>query len=183
MMVTQRRILIIGHSGQLARELAASDWPSLTSLRFVGRNDIDLLNPARLCREIETYAPDAIINTAGYTAVDKAEQDPEEAYLLNSVAVGHLALAAALFQIPLIHLSTDYVFDGCKDGGYCETDRLAPMSVYGKSKAAGELALMAAGGRHVILRSSWFFGLFGNNFMKTMLRLGRVRPSRVVAND
>lgn len=182
-MSRQRRVMVIGRSGQLARELAVSDWPSLTTLRFFGRSDLDLFNPARLCREIAVFAPDVIINAAGYTAVDKAEQEPEEAYLMNSVAVGHLALAAALIGKPIIHLSTDYVFDGSKEFAYIENDRIAPASIYGKSKAAGEFAVIAAGGPHVIVRSSWFFGQYGNNFLKTMLRLGRERPSLGVVND
>lgn len=182
-MTKKRRILIIGRSGQLAQELARSDWPSLTNLRFVGRKDIDLFDHVGLCRQIEAYAPDAIINAAAYTAVDRAEQEPEEAFLLNSIAAGDLAIAARLLQVPLIQLSTDYVFDGRKDGGYGETDQVSPISVYGKSKAAGELAVMAAGGQHVILRSSWYFSLYGSNFLKTMLRLGRERSALSVVND
>ncbi len=128
-------------------------------------------------------APTAIVNAAAYTAVDKAETEPAAADAINAVAPGILAEEAKRLGALLIHYSTDYVFDGSKPSPYNETDTAAPLSAYGRSKRAGEQAIAAAGARHLILRTSWVYGLHGANFMKTMLRLGRERDELAVVGD
>lgn len=181
-MTTQHRILIIGRNGQMAQELAALHWAE-ASPHFLGRNDIDLYRLGELGQRIQTLGPDIIVNTVGYTAIDRAEQEPEAAFLLNATAPDNLANVAAELNIPFIHLSSDHVFDGRKDRAYCEGDTTAPISVLGESKIAGELAVARAGGRHLILRSSWLFGLYGDNFLKNMLFMGRLRRSMGAVDD
>ena len=130
-----------------------------------------------------SFRPELIINAAAYTAVDKAESDANTAYAVNRDAVRHLAEAAAAHGAAVLHISTDYVFDGAADAPYHETDPVNPQSVYGKSKLAGEEALAAACPRHIILRTAWVFGAHGGNFVKTMLRLGRERDSLGIVAD
>jgi dTDP-4-dehydrorhamnose reductase len=127
--------------------------------------------------------PDLVINLAAYTAVDRAESEPETAWAVNCAGVAHIA-AACDDGTPLVHLSTDYVFDGRKDGPYCEGDAVNPLNVYGRSKEAGERAVRSAAPRHIILRTAWVYGAYGTNFVKAMLRLGAERPVlRVVADQ
>ncbi|HEX9448042.1 MAG TPA: sugar nucleotide-binding protein [Dongiaceae bacterium] len=182
-MIRQHRILVIGRSGQLAQALAAATWPNLTALRFAGRDDIDLFHPMRLRQQIAAIGPEVIINTAGYSAIDRAEQEPDAAFELNVMAVDILAAAAATLDIPLIHHSSAQIFAGGKADAYRESDRPEPTSIYGQSMLAGELAIQRARGRHVILRSSRFFGLYGDNFLKSMLQLGRDRQNLDLAID
>jgi len=175
-------VLVFGRGGQLARELARIGAPTGLELAFAGREDFDLSthDPASL---IAARAPDAVINASAYTAVDKAETEPAAAFRLNRDAPAALARACAARDIPFVHVSTDYVFDGTKAEPYVEEDPVNPMGVYGRSKAEGEAGVLAAGGRAAILRTSWVFGAFGSNFVKTMLGLAATRDELAVVAD
>jgi dTDP-4-dehydrorhamnose reductase len=173
-------VLVLGASGQLAthlRELAprAVYW---------GRDKLDLRRPANVRAAIEAHRPAVIVNAAAYTAVDKAESERDEAWAVNAEAPAMLARAAAALDVPLIHISTDYVFDGTKEGEYEVEDPCRPLSAYGASKLGGELAVRSLCPKHWILRTSWVFSEFGANFVKTMLRLAGEREElRVVADQ
>jgi dTDP-4-dehydrorhamnose reductase len=133
---------------------------------------------------MERICPQVVVNAAAYTAVDRAESEPDQAFAINRDGAGNLAAEAALHGIPIIHISTDYVFDGSKTAPYVETDRPAPQGVYGHSKYEGELAVADTNPHHVILRTSWVYSEYGGNFVKTMLRLAKERPElRVVADQ
>jgi dTDP-4-dehydrorhamnose reductase len=179
------RLLVAGKSGQLAHALVARARP-LAGVSIVALEppQLDLLDRASIARALAEVRPDVVINAAAYTAVDKAESDAAAAFALNRDAAGALAAAAAAADCPVIHVSTDYVFDGSKSGAYVEQDTPNPMGVYGRSKLEGEAAVAAANARHVILRTAWLYGAHGHNFLKTMLRLARERPElRVVADQ
>ena len=182
-MTAPLRVLLFGGTGQVGSELRRRSWPMPVALVTPGRAEADFSDPARLAETIRSLAPDLVVNSAAYTAVDKAEAEPELAHAVNAVAPGAIAFAAAARGAPLIHLSTDYVFDGRKTEAYREDDPINPLSVYGASKAAGEDAVRAAGERHVILRTSWVYGAIGHNFVKTMLRLGAERPQLSIVDD
>ena len=176
-------ILVLGRNGQVARELAKVGAPAGHVLAFAGREEFDLgagHDPRAL---IEAHSPAAVINAAAYTAVDKAESEPDAAFALNRDAPGAAARACAALGVPFVHFSTDYVFDGLKAEPYVEDDPIAPQSVYGRSKAEGEAAVTAAGGRSVILRTAWVYSAFGANFVKTMLRLAESRDELGVVDD
>jgi dTDP-4-dehydrorhamnose reductase len=176
------RILLTGCAGQLGRELKRS----LACLGEIVTRDhagLDLAKPDTLRDAVRAIAPTVIVNAAAYTAVDKAEAEADTAEAINAVAPGVLAEEARRLGALLIHYSTDYVFDGTQAAPYGEDDTPAPQSVYGRSKHAGEVAITAAGGRHLIFRTSWVYGLHGANFMKTMLRLGRERNELRVIGD
>nr|WP_298898241.1 dTDP-4-dehydrorhamnose reductase [uncultured Altererythrobacter sp.] len=176
-------ILVFGKTGQVARELQALA-PVATPIIALGREEADLGTPGACGAAIEQYAPNAVINAAAYTAVDRAEDEEELATKVNGVAPAEMAKACAIRDIPFVHLSTDYVFDGSGDAAWRPDDETAPISAYGRSKLAGEQGVAAAGGRHVILRTSWVFSAHGQNFVKTMLRLGAERDQlRVVADQ
>jgi dTDP-4-dehydrorhamnose reductase len=177
-----RVILVFGRSGQVARELARSPLPDGLALSFAGQDRCDLYtdNPAALIAEVR---PSAVINAAAYTAVDHAESEPDLAFRLNRDVVGGMARACAEADIPFVHISTDYVFDGRKPEPYVETDLRNPLGVYGASKAAGEDAVDAAGGRWTVLRTAWVFSPFGSNFVRTMLRLAAEREEVSVVAD
>ena len=172
------RLLVLGKSGQVARALArlANDH----SASFIGRAEADLAD-ADAAALIARHEPELIINAAGYTAVDKAESDAAAAYLLNGEMPGRFARAAG--AIPFVHISTDSVFDGTLGRPYREDDARAPINVYGASKAAGEDAVLAAGGVSAILRTAWVYGPDGANFVPTMLRLAREREALNVVGD
>ena len=176
------RILVFGRSGQVARELARAAVPEGWTLEFAGRDRCDLLtdDPADLIREL---SPAAVINASAHTAVDKAESEPDAAYRLNRDAPAAMAKACAALGVPFAHLSTDYVFDGAKPSPYTETDSIAPLGVYGASKAQGEAAVMAAGGAWSIFRTAWVFSPFGGNFIKTMRRFAAERDAMSVVDD
>jgi len=181
--MADRNILVFGRSGQLALELARNPWPAGFAATCHGRESCDLLagdDPAAL---IERNQPALVINAAAYTAVDKAESEPEAAYALNRDAPGRIAAACARHRLPLVHISTDYVFDGAKSEAYVEDDPIAPISVYGASKADGEIAVADALDRHVILRTAWVYSPFGSNFVKTMLALGARRDRLRIVTD
>lgn len=176
-------LLITGSNGQVGFELRRSLAP-LGRVVPLDRAGCDLSRPDEIRRVVRECRPDVIINPAAYTAVDKAETETELAFAINGTAAGVLAEEAKALGSLLVHYSTDYVFDGSKDGAYVETDPVNPQSVYGKSKLAGEQAIAAAGGPALVLRTCWVAGAHGGNFAKTMLRLGRERDSlRVIADQ
>jgi dTDP-4-dehydrorhamnose reductase len=177
-------VLVFGAAGQVGRELVDLRWPD--GLRAVGldRAATDITDPDAVARALGAARPALVVNAAAYTAVDKAEQDEARAVAINRDGAANLAGACAERRLPLIHLSTDYVFDGSQPGSYHEDDPVCPLGVYGASKQAGEAAIRDVLPRHVILRTAWVFGVHGNNFVKTMLRLGAERPAlRIVADQ
>lgn len=177
-------VLVVGCRGQVGRELMAARSAEGVSLIGLGRGDCDVTDRDAVRHAVQGHRPMLIVNAAGYTAVDRAESEPDAAFAVNVDAPAYLAEAAAAAGIALVHLSTDYVFDGAKPGAYSEDDPVRPLGVYGASKAAGERAIRARLEHHVILRTSWVFGIHGANFVKTMLRLGRERGRvRVVADQ
>lgn len=172
-------ILVFGHTGQVATELYLTG--KVTTLN---RSQADLTNPAACADVIRARRPDAVINAAAYTAVDLAEKEPDKATQINTQAPGAMAQACADLDIPFVHISTDYVFDGSGTRPWAPDDIPAPLGVYGRSKYDGEQAVKSAGGRYVILRTSWVFSAHGGNFVKTMLRLGKThRDLNVVADQ
>ena len=176
-------VLVIGCRGQVGRELMAARLPAGISRIGLGHGDLDLTDRGAVRRVIDRCRPALIVNAAGYTAVDRAEAEPQAAFAVNADGPARLAEAAAAVGSSLLHLSTDYVFDGAKAGAYTEDDPLGPLGVYGASKAAGERAVRERLEHHVILRTSWIFGTHGTNFVKTMLRLGRERDQLHVVAD
>ena len=182
--MTRRRILIAGGTGQVGRALQARPWPAGISLLAPTRSELDLTAPGAIADWAADQAIDCIINAAAYTAVDQAEIEPESAQLLNATLPGWLAQLADSRGIPLLHISTDYVFDGKLERPYREDDPAAPLGVYGASKLAGELAVRAGTARHLILRTAWIIGAQRSNFLKTMLRLATSQAElRVVADQ
>jgi dTDP-4-dehydrorhamnose reductase len=178
------KILVTGRDGQLARSLAerASDFPDL-SLHFAARPECDLAVPGSAAAAIREARPDLVVSAAAYTAVDKAEQEPEIAQRINAEAVSEIAEAAAAISAPLIHVSTDYVFGGTGDAPMREDEPIAPLGTYGRTKAEGEAAVRAGQSDHLILRTAWVYSPFGANFVKTMLRLSRERDEISVVAD
>jgi dTDP-4-dehydrorhamnose reductase len=176
------RILLLGKDGQVGWELQRALVP-LGELRALGRLDADFSQPESLRACVAGFKPDVIVNAAAYTAVDKAESDADNARSVNALAPGVLAEEAAACGAWLVHYSTDYVFDGTKEGAWLEGDATNPLSVYGRTKCEGEERIRAAGPRHLILRTSWVFAPRGGNFAKTMLRLARERDSLNVIAD
>lgn len=177
-------ILVFGADGQLGRALAVA--ASKASLPLVGltRQEADIAAPAALAAAIERHAPKLLVNAAAYTCVDDAESDPEAAFAANAAGPRMLAELAAEADLPLVHISTDYVFDGGKPTAYVEDDPVSPLGVYGRSKALGEAAVRDVAPRHVVLRTAWLYSGGGRNFLTTMLRLARERPElRVVADQ
>ena len=174
-------ILVTGAGGQVAHELAIAE--SEHQLVALSKKQLDITDPKQINDAFDEYHPDVVINAAAYTQVDRAEEESEIAYAINRDAVSNLAQACNRLDIPLLHISTDYVFDGNKSGAYNEDDETAPTGVYGASKAAGEAALQSILEHHIILRTSWVFSATGNNFVKTMLRLGGERDELNVVND
>ncbi len=176
------RVLITGAHGQVGHELMRL-VPDGVEAIGMGSAELDIADAAQVAAVVERVQPQLIINAAAYTAVDRAESEPERAYAVNRDGVAHLAAAAERLGVPLLHISTDYVFAGDATTPYDEQDATAPTGVYGASKLAGELALVAGCSRYMILRTSWVFGAHGNNFVKTMLRLGRERDELSVVAD
>ena len=177
-----KKILLIGKDGQVGWELQRSLAP-LGEIKAVDVADCDLTDTAALRALIRKYEPDVIVNAAAYTAVDKAESDQKTAHAVNAEAPQTMAEEVALTGGWLIHYSTDYVFDGTKDGFYVENDKTNPLSVYGATKLAGERAIQATGAHHLIFRTSWVFAAKGANFAKTMLRLAKEREQLKVVGD
>ena len=182
-MSAPRPILVAGKTGQLARCLAREARRRGTALVATGRPELDLTHPAALARAVEAHAPRAIVNAAAYTSVEKAEAEPALAMTVNRDGAGALAAAAARLGVPFVHVSTDYVFDGRKNAPYVEEDAPSPLGAYGRSKLAGEAAVRAACPASVILRTSWIYSPFGQNFVTTMLRLAATREKVQVVDD
>lgn len=177
------RILISGQHGQVSSELQKR-LGVLGELVVPGRGQLDLAHPEQIRQQVRHVRPDLIINAAAYTAVDKAEKEPHVAFAVNAEAPGILAEEAAALGIPLIHYSTDYVFDGSKSSPYTEADATNPLGVYGQSKLAGEQAISVVQGQHLILRTSWVYSTHGHNFLLTMQRLLQEKPEmRIVADQ
>ena len=149
----------------------------------LSRAEADIADPAAVRAAISRHKPSLVVNAAAYTKVDAAESETEAARLGNEIGPAVLAAACAAAGVPLIHISTDYVFDGSKDGAYLEDDPIAPINAYGRTKAAGERAVRETRVRHVILRTSWVYGEFGQNFLKTMLKLAATRDELRVVSD
>ena len=177
------RILVTGGQGQVGSALAQQGLEQNLDLIALGRQDLDITCAQAIASAFAKYEPDLMINAAAYTAVDKAESEPELAYAINETATALLADACAERGIPMLHISTDYVFDGTKDSPYVESDPVNPIAVYAKSKEAGERAVRERLERHIILRTSWVFGLKGDNFVKTMVRLAKDRDRLTVVAD
>ncbi|MFS3137077.1 dTDP-4-dehydrorhamnose reductase [Gluconacetobacter sacchari] len=173
-------ILVIGRSGQLATALARSGRPDL---RCLGRPELDFDRPETLVAAFAATSPALVVNAAAWTAVDAAESDPEGAARANRDGPALLARLCAERGIPLIHVSTDYVFDGRKGAPYVETDPICPRTVYGRSKADGETAILAAHDRAIILRTAWVYSPYGRNFVRTMLDAGAKNPVLRVVGD
>lgn len=179
---TAQQILLTGGSGQVGTEIIRRA-PAGLKIVAPGRTELDLTDPQAIADLVASQRWAAVINCAAYTAVDKAESDVVAAWSANALGPAALAQATAKAQIPLIHLSTDYVFDGSKAGRYVEDDPVAPIGVYGASKEGGEQAVRTANARHVILRTAWVVSPHGSNFIKTMLRLAETRPELNVVDD
>lgn len=179
------KILVAGAQGQLARALVeVARRHGSHQVVALGRPQLDLLSKATISSAVEAVEPDLVVNAAAYTAVDKAESDREMAFAVNRDGAGELAAAARASGVPIMHISTDYVFDGSKLDAYVETDATNPLGAYGRSKLEGELAVAAANPQHLILRTAWLYAPYGANFLRTMLRLARERPElRVVADQ
>ena len=175
------KILVTGANGQVGHALVEAGGEQVVGL---GRAALDITDRAAVQRAVAQHAPDVVVNAAAYTAVDRAESEPERAHWVNRDGPAHLAETCADAGIPLVHLSTDYVFDGTKGAPYTEADATNPLGVYAQSKVAGEEAVRERLDRHVILRTSWVFGAHGANFVRTILRLmGERETLRVVADQ
>lgn len=172
-----RGLVVFGSTGQVAREVARL----APEARFLGRDEADLTDPDACARAISGAG--AVLNAAAYTAVDRAEAEPQTAHAVNALAPAAMARAAAAEGIPFLHLSSDYVFDGSGDQPRAEDAPTGPLGVYGASKLAGEQAVAQAGGQWAVMRTSWVFGAHGRNFVKTMLRLGAERDELSVVDD
>lgn len=176
------RVLITGARGQVGQELleaAPKDW----QVHGLGSSELDISDAQQVMATVQKLQPQLIINAAAYTAVDKAESDSARADAVNHLGAKNLAKAAQSIKCPLLHISTDYVFDGNHTQPYLESDSAAPNSVYGTSKWLGEQAINTFCAQHIILRTSWVFGVHGNNFVKTMLRLGQERDALSIVSD
>jgi len=178
------RIFVVGSDGQIARSLqeAALGVDGVVT-KFSKRQELDLTRPETVLPAISTFKPDLVINPAAYTAVDRAEAEPELALSINRDGAAAVAEAAATLGAPIIHFSTDYVFDGRKSEPYVESDPPSPQCVYGRSKLEGERAVAAAAPRNIIFRTAWVYAPFGGNFLRTMLRLAAERDRLRVVND
>jgi len=176
------RILIVGNAGQLGRELERI-FTGVGPIVAVDRESVDLADADQTRALVRRAEPDLILNAAAYTAVDRAESEPELAHAINAQAPGVLAEEARQRNALIVHYSTDYVFDGSKLGPWVETDTPNPLNVYGASKLAGEQAVEKVGGKFLIFRTSWVYGPHGNNFLLTMLRLGRERDRLSIVDD
>lgn len=173
------KLLVFGATGQVATELSLQ-MPQAT---FLARAAADLADPQACAAALRDHRPEAVINAAAYTAVDRAEEEEDLATRVNGTSPGAMAQACADLGVPFVHISTDYVFEGGGDRPWQPGDAVAPLGAYGRSKLIGEAAVRAAGGAHAILRTSWVFSAHGNNFLKTMLRLSETRDRLSVVAD
>ena len=177
------KILVLGCSGQLGRCLNDQLGNSGYDVVFTSREQINIANFDKTKNKILNISPNIVINASAYTAVDRAEEEQEMAELLNHYAVANIAKICNLLNIWLIHISTDYVFDGYSKYPYKENDQTNPQSVYGNTKLKGELAIQSSGCKHIIIRTAWVFSGYGTNFLKTMLRLGAQRNELSIVSD
>ncbi|MEK7342789.1 MAG: dTDP-4-dehydrorhamnose reductase [Pseudomonadota bacterium] len=179
-----RTMLVTGGDGQLGRALGALVPPAGWRVKAAGRGALDVADAGAVAKAIGSGGYAAVINAAAYTDVDRAKRDAVEAWRMNALAPAGLAAACAAHGVPIVHISTDYVFDGRKPAPYEPGDRPAPCNIYGASKLGGEIAVAASGARHVILRTAWLISPYGHNFATTMMRLAAERRSvRVVADQ
>lgn len=176
------KVLLTGKNGQVGYELVRG-LQALADVVATDRDSFDLASTAEIEQKIKAINPDLIINAAAYTAVDKAEQDYQQAHLINSVAPGQIAKTCRELDIPIIHFSTDYVFDGSKEVPWKETDTPSPINTYGETKLGGELAVQASGAAYMIFRTSWVYGARGQNFYRTMCRLAEEKTSLNIVDD
>lgn len=176
-------ILVTGGAGQIGQELLAADWPSGVVLHAPNRSDLDLTDASSIKAAFARTSFRAVINAGAWTAVDDAEVNVADTFAANALGPAVLADITRAQNVPLIHVSTDYVFDGSKDGLYTEGDPVVPLSVYGASKLAGELSVRVGNPRSVVLRTAWVISVHRTNFLKTMLRLAQDRPHVRVVND
>ncbi|MEO3475009.1 dTDP-4-dehydrorhamnose reductase [Roseomonas sp. CAU 1739] len=182
--MVMRRVLVTGRGGQLATALATALPAQGFEAIAIGRPDIDFAAPASITDALSAARPDAVVNCAAWTAVDAAEDNEAAAFRANATGPALIAARCAVAGIPLIQVSTDYVFDGRKGAPYVETDLPNPLGAYGRTKLAGEWAALASNPRTVVLRTAWVFAATGTNFLRTMLRLGAERPAlRIVADQ
>lgn len=180
----RKRMVVTGREGQIVRSLLERGAPNgLFDVVALGRPELDLGEPDGIDAALGQARPDVIVSAAAYTAVDRAETEEARAHAVNAVAPGRIAAVAARLGVPVIHLSTDYVFDGEKPDPYLETDPVGPASAYGRTKLAGERAVAQATDNHVILRTAWVYSPFGRNFLKTMLLLAESRDRMDVVDD
>jgi dTDP-4-dehydrorhamnose reductase len=178
------RVVVTGREGQVVRSLIERATATSDEIVPLGRPDLELSGePEAIEQALKAARPDAIVSAAAYTAVDKAESEPELAFAINARGAGAVARAASHLGVPLVHLSTDYVFDGSKPSPYTELDPTGPATVYGVSKLAGEEAVLSAHAGATILRTAWVYSPFGNNFVKTMLRIAAGRDEIAVVAD
>jgi dTDP-4-dehydrorhamnose reductase len=177
------KVLVTGREGQLARGLLEAADGAGVQVVAIGRPELDLADEKSVAAVVAREHPEVVVNAAAYTAVDKAETEPAVARVVNALGAEHVARACAAHSIPIIHISTDYVFDGTKLGPYREDDPTGPINVYGHSKLEGEQRVANACERHLILRTAWLHSRWGANFVKTMLRLGATQPSISVVDD
>lgn len=176
------RIVVFGRTGQLATELLRQ-CPDDVVMTALGRADVDLADPEQAAARVHAAEADVIINAAAYTAVDRAESEEEAAHLVNAAAPAAMARAAAARGIPFLHVSSDYVYDGSGTQPWTPDSPTGPLGAYGRTKLAGDLGVVAAGGPHAVLRTSWVFSAHGGNFVKTMLRLGAERDRLTIVAD
>ncbi len=183
--VTLKKIVVTGALGQLGMALLEqSKHHADFEFVFLSRTEFDISSRDNISLVLDKHQPDVVINTAAYTAVDAAEDDKDQAFLINETAVGYLAEECKKRDCALIHVSTDYVFDGNKSTAYVESDKPNPQTVYGASKLGGELLIEASNiTKYAIIRTSWVYSVYGHNFVKTMLRLGQERGQLSVVND
>lgn len=177
------KVAVTGTTGQVVTSLIERGAAAGHEVIAIGRPDLDLSDPASVVRALEASAPDVIVSAAAYTAVDKAEEESDLAHAVNGTGPGAVANAAKILGVPLIHISTDYVFDGTLDRPYVESDPTGPTGVYGASKLAGEQAVLTGHDDSVVLRVAWVYSPFGGNFVKTMLRLAVGRDELGVVGD
>src|SRR5262245_21993116 len=177
------RLLLLGGTGQVGEEFRALPVPENIQVLAPGRGQLDLEDPRAIARMIAAEPWSAVINAAAYTDVDRAESEKPIAFAINSEAPARLAAETARRGIPLVHISTDYIFDGRKGAPYVEEDETSPLNAYGRSKLAGELEVRAANRRHVILRTAWVYSPFRKNFLRTILRLATLRERLTVVAD
>lgn len=175
-------ILLLGKNGQVGQELTRT-LTTLGQLTALSHSELELSNPLAISDTLKSLKPQVIVNAAAYTAVDQAESQPNEAYAINHHAVEQLAHYAKIHDAILVHYSTDYVFDGTKQGAYLEADQTNPLNVYGASKLAGEQAILDSGCRGYIFRTSWVYSLYGKNFINTILNLAKQKESMRIVND